>query len=1177
MRKLNKTWKQVVAFVLTLVLAFPTVYFNTNATDTTEDTVEPYFDLEFENGVATDAKGNNTVTSIGVGTVEKKIFEMDGNYYEVDAYNAEQHEEGSGDESFLKLQMNGIETLDQMTAWIMNGFTFEVYVWVEQVPATTEYFMGNMPSKGGVALTTRKTNPALNFQMGSSLPDTATYKYDSYHVTAFPSPNKNKNETDTYYELAQQYKSFDAGKLNHIVGMYDKETNMMSLYKNGELVGSGSYGEGDFVAGRDSDGYITPGVLGIGGTPDCVDGSLDTGTAYAIVDARIYSEALTETQVKAAYTDCVNQVKSGTQIQKPEDIEVTQLEDLSVYESLTGSAVQEIEGLPSYVYNTSGGVTFGKYDGYIDGIATDMDSKDLRTHIFSETTNIAFLSWLKSLESDGWTQYSNNIIEGKNLFATYTKGTQSVYAYYTTNNGEARIILQNNVNLENRAVDNQYTSVCEPLLTQIRLRSSVESNGMSYVIRLSDGRFIVIDGGNLEENYADAQRIYDVLQEQNQLDKITIAAWIFTHAHQDHINGAYEFLTNYKDEDIVLEEVIFNFLADYQNYVGETNDNYIGFKNLYDTLKTYWSETKIVTCHTGQEYYFADTKLEFLQSIEDLYPETTTNFENTNNTCSVFTMETSGQKILFLGDSHTVENTNILAMWGDYMKSDILQLTHHGKGGGVTALNETIDPEIIMIPASRHLVSNVEGEKNSLYYTQTQWAINNVSGKVKEVIIAGLGQRTISLPYTPAEDAEYINWNQNGYEFEEAEKTEVTIPKAYMDLDFKDNTLTNGGTADVTFTQNGGTVGTNTVYYKGEAYNVTSYRVEETSGDHILATLNDLSSADDLANLYLNGSTFEMFIALDTPAESLSGLIGNAYSGGGGLFLHNYAGTAVFQVGNGTKTGDYYNSNYSYSKNSSDRDIANVPAGKRVAHLVGTYNPETNMLQLYHNGVLVTEANYGTKEFKSMSASSSHPFNVMGIGVNAGKVSEILSATTGYTILESRIYNTCLSAEQVAASYWRDIDALNTSAEDTNMTEDEQGAAFTFLGGSLRMDYEDYEQTSLRFGYKITLPEGATLNSWGWTYTTTDSSMTKEAQGINKVVNSDGTIVANMVITGIPSNYFDLVITAKMKIEYTLNGKVYTLEETVTRERSVEEVANSILESNTATQNEKEYATNILK
>ena len=165
-------------------------------------------------------------------------------------------------------------------------------------------------------------------------------------------------------------------------------------------------------------------------------------------------------------------------------------------------------------------------------------------------------------------------------------------------------------------------------------------------------------------------------------------------------------------------------------------------------------------------------------------------------------------------------------------------------------------------------------------------------------------------------------------------------------------------------------------------------------------------------------------------------------------------------------------------------------------------------------------------------------------------------------------------------SVWASVREMEVYAEEVpeSVTKDSNGAKMEFRGGSLRMDYSDYDKTSLRFGYKIQLPEGATLNSWSWQYTTSNPNKISTCEGVNKTVEEDGTINANMVVTGIPSKYYNLVLTAKMKIEYTLaDGTVCTLEEEVFRSRSVNQVVEKILGSEDATEAEKDYATNLLQ
>ena len=156
--------------------------------------------------------------------------------------------------------------------------------------------------------------------------------------------------------------------------------------------------------------------------------------------------------------------------------------------------------------------------------------------------------------------------------------------------------------------------------------------------------------------------------------------------------------------------------------------------------------------------------------------------------------------------------------------------------------------------------------------------------------------------------------------------------------------------------------------------------------------------------------------------------------------------------------------------------------------------------------------------------------------------------------------------------------SLTAHAAEENVLQDENGAIIEFRGGSLRMDYEEYDKTSFRFGYKITLPEGATLKNWSWKYTTTDPDKVLYRKGEKSTVNEDGTIHTNLVMTRVPKEYFESEITAKLKITYTLaDGTECTLEENAFHSRTVKQVVENIMESSTATQVEKDYATNLFR
>ena len=132
-----------------------------------------------------------------------------------------------------------------------------------------------------------------------------------------------------------------------------------------------------------------------------------------------------------------------------------------------------------------------------------------------------------------------------------------------------------------------------------------------------------------------------------------------------------------------------------------------------------------------------------------------------------------------------------------------------------------------------------------------------------------------------------------------------------------------------------------------------------------------------------------------------------------------------------------------------------------------------------------------------------------------------------------------------------------------------------FLGGSLRKDFENFTQTSMRFGYKITVPEGVEA-SWYWNYGTNKTNLKGMVEGTSKKVLGDNQYASNLVVTEIPSGNYGTTIYSQLHVTYEKDGKTYSYIVPI-EERSVERVANAIIAD---TENEKpenrEYAQKLL-
>ena len=231
-------------------------------------------------------------------------------------------------------------------------------------------------------------------------------------------------------------------------------------------------------------------------------------------------------------------------------------------------------------------------------------------------------------------------------------------------------------------------------------RCGAEQNapGMSYLMQLADGRFVVVDGGPYDPKDAD-----DLLELMKGLmpvtdgascsdEKPTIAMWIFSHAHADHMALAIDFLRRYH-EAVNLELVAYNF-PDFSRILmsheapGGMLDMHLQFK---ETVEKYFPGAATWIFHTGQKLALANADFEILYTHEDYYPE---DFAYGNDTSSAFRIKTEGKTLMMMGDCDPILCQFMADVYGRELKSDILQLSHHGFNGACMDLNQAIDPDI---------------------------------------------------------------------------------------------------------------------------------------------------------------------------------------------------------------------------------------------------------------------------------------------------------------------------------------------------------------------------------------------------------------------------------------------------------------------------------------------------
>lgn len=273
-------------------------------------------------------------------------------------------------------------------------------------------------------------------------------------------------------------------------------------------------------------------------------------------------------------------------------------------------------------------------------------------------------------------------------------------------------------------------------LYQLELDQSIVNCGMSYVFSLENGGFFIIDGGYFTPGEED--NLYAFLRSKS-AGEPHIKGWFFTHAHQDHIGCFINFIEKYHSS-VKIDKLYYNFQPmDYPGATGswqEKCNDLATVKHFYEIIKKYESYFEIHTLKTDEVINIDELKLTVLYTQENLYPEKA----SFNDYSAVISIETKGQRIVFLGDVQDKGSEYLVKNKSGMLKSDLAQVAHHGFHGATRELYSHIQPQVLLFPAPDYeFEKNAGSEVNS-------YILNNLG--VKEVIVSGYGTAELSLPYT---------------------------------------------------------------------------------------------------------------------------------------------------------------------------------------------------------------------------------------------------------------------------------------------------------------------------------------------------------------------------------------------------------------------------------------------
>ncbi len=381
--------------------------------------------------------------------------------------------------------------------------------------------------------------------------------------------------------------------------------------------------------------------------------------------------------------------------------------------------------------------------------------------IITDTTAEEYAAYIEDLKTAGYKPYAENDISGSK-FATLYSTDYTVNAGFYKAYKEVRVIIEP---YEDDTLPTKKSDAAPVTTSQITMlgvegiyNGDYQQNGMCIIYRLSDGSFVIVDGGHHGNSGIYAANIINTLREQSKdyakTDKdITIAAWIISHPHTDHFGtlmNEYKQFTKFN-----FERIMVNFWpeAAFTRAQNATASFATGLYKNYNKTVSVAKEIGVdyVVPHVGQVWWFGDTSFEILYTIESYLPKVANAFNTSSIVFRTTTADASGKETtaIITGDAtgHAFAVCNKL--YGKDLQCDIMQVAHHGGGTGgansdTQAAYVNMKPSVILWPVGQNYYSTVAANS----YNQVLFEGKNPN--YAELYVAGWQGNavTLPLPYT---------------------------------------------------------------------------------------------------------------------------------------------------------------------------------------------------------------------------------------------------------------------------------------------------------------------------------------------------------------------------------------------------------------------------------------------
>ena len=338
-----------------------------------------------------------------------------------------------------------------------------------------------------------------------------------------------------------------------------------------------------------------------------------------------------------------------------------------------------------------------------------------KIYIANNANSAHFTKYTAALTSAGFTAYATNKLHTCE-FATFVTKEQIVHVMFFAAKSVIKVTVDPRSSFglpglkgENDTPNPSNTPTEFVQLGMKQVPNAAE-NGMGYLVKLPNGKFVVVDGGFAYDSGGGGSSANFLIQTMKKMqgnsNKPVIAAYIITHIHTDHAGGFMGIANSYANQ-VTIEKLVYNQPSDAQmNAVSNMSGRKNWVPNAINKLKNAGSLQSVVKAHPGMQLHFTGLTITIMGSIDVIEDSSNTKMKNGNDSSVVSMFEMYGKKVLITGDAEPQESKIIRDIYGgigntnSVLKADFIQVAHHGYGNTNTDYKSGNDQNAINVMAS---------------------------------------------------------------------------------------------------------------------------------------------------------------------------------------------------------------------------------------------------------------------------------------------------------------------------------------------------------------------------------------------------------------------------------------------------------------------------------------------